>query len=450
MGDTHYLNPEYHRAAFNEYPPKKNLADLRRHEAMTRDLLPEVITEIAAMKPDFIVQTGDIIQGHCDDLQGGLQEMEEALDLFKGLKAPLFFALGTHDGTVGKPGGEPVQQLVYPAIGKLLEERLERGYYSFEKEGCLFIVFDYTTFKKGDEQSQFIKESLSKAKQVEHVFVFAHPPLIPVGRPFFSDYDFADTILQELSLHPIDAYFCGHTHHQTASLHKVGQHWLPHLKSTVLGYPEDTPIPVTDVRPLLPDPEAFELGWSFFEDSMPGWWLITVEGEQVVTDWYVLRQGRAGQLTWRRGEKACFTQKPPSHSCSSLPLPKMESIRSVNLRVTAENCISTETYRIFLNDRFIGYLPKITHFNSRILMPIGLEYWPDFQQENKIKITTTGASVCIGAFVLEIESDSGMIRSDVSPYFTNTSRWDRWGSRHVHRISEGEDISFNLCFQSND
>ncbi len=38
-------------------------------------------------------------------------------------------------------------------------------------------------------------------------FLFAHPPLIPVGRPYFTKLEFVNTIKEVLAKYPIDAYF---------------------------------------------------------------------------------------------------------------------------------------------------------------------------------------------------------------------------------------------------
>jgi hypothetical protein len=448
MGDTHYVQPEVHRRALNGRPHGvTEVADITRNYWMTQNVLPETISQISRLQPDFIIQTGDIIQGHCDDEEGCLREMREALDLLDGLNAPMFFALGTHDGIPGQPGGQAVEHVVYPSIGKTLGRAVGKGYYSFEKEGSLFIVLDYTTFVRNDGQAHFIKETFQRAGEYEHVFVFGHPPLIPVGRPFFTKFDFVNEVLAQLSNVAVDAYFCGHTHNQISTLHQVGNQWLTHLKSTVLGYPNEAPVSLTDVRPLLPDPDSFEFGWGFLEDSAPGWWLITVDGAEVQADWHVLHQGVVGQLKWRKGEKAVFTKRPDFTAAFGSPLPKPEEIVSVRLRAAGDNCRAPEAYRVALNGTDIGTLPRLEYFDCRQLMEIPQEHWHLLSDVNLIEVTT-GADdlMTIGGIVLEVEKKTGWVRSSVSDYFTCSNRWDRWGKHPLISIVPGAVVTIELRF----
>ncbi|CAG7656851.1 metallophosphoesterase family protein [Paenibacillus allorhizosphaerae] len=448
MGDLHYVQEQSHREALSgRVKGVTEFADVTRNLWLTRNVTPEVIAAIASLKPDFVIQTGDIIQGHCDDEESGLREMKEAMELLEGLKAPVFFALGTHDGVVGKREERQVKQFVYPAIGKSLGTGpLTKGYYTFEKSGSLFIVLDYTTFVKHNDQAEFIRDTFAESGRYDHVFLFAHPPLFCVGRPFFTHFDFVQTVLAQAADYPVDAYFCGHTHNQISTLHKVGEHWLPQLKSSVLGYPDRPPVHLSDVRAVLPDPAGMEYGWGYLEDSAPGWWEITVRGERVQADWHVLRQGVQGQLCWSRGEKAVFTKMPAFGKTSGLPLPPASEIRGVRLRAAGSNCKTPNGYRVTLNGRDIGALPRLEYFDSRQFMEIEPEFWPLLNNENAISVTTEAEPMCIGGFVLEVETAGGWIRSTVSDYFANTGKWDHWGKHPVEKISEGTTAQVHLRF----
>ncbi|WP_274362885.1 metallophosphoesterase family protein [Paenibacillus thermotolerans] len=448
MGDLHYVQEQSHQEALNGRPKGvTELADVTRNLWFTKHVTPKIISGIAALKPDFVVQTGDIIQGHCDDEAGGLREMQEAMELLEELRCPVFFALGTHDGIPGGPEGLQVERFVYPAIGKALGTApVSKGYYTFEKAGCLFIVLDYTTFVRNGDQEAFIKETFSSSGRYEHVFVFAHPPLFCVGRPFFTHFDFAGTVLKQISEHPVDAYFCGHTHNQVTTLHKVGEYWLPQLKSTVLAYPDRAPVHLSEVRSLLPEPSTFEYGWGYLEDSAPGWWEITVNGESVQADWHVLNQGVLGQLTWKRGEKAVFTRRPEFAESAGQRLPNLNEMVSVRLRAAGSNCRTPEGYKVSLNGREIGTLPRLEYFDSRQFMAIGKEHWPLLTNRNRLSITTAEESMCIGGFVLEVETAAGWIRSNVTDYFANTDRWDVWGKSPLEKIAPNQSVSVELTF----
>jgi predicted MPP superfamily phosphohydrolase len=451
MGDTHYVQPESHKEVFAGRPKGvTDLVDCTRNLWLTRNVVPEAIAAIAAMKPDFVIQTGDIMQGHGDDAACNMREMTEALQMLDGLQAPLFFALGTHDGTVGKREEEPVLELVYPAIGKALGTApVTKGYYTFVKNNSLFIILDYTTYSDQSEQAEFIERALAESGKYEHVFLFAHPPLIPVGRPFFTHFNFVQKVLKEVANHPIDAYFCGHTHNQVTTLHKVGDAWMPQLKSTVLGYPDRPPVPLTDVRPLTPPPDSFEYGWGYLEDSAPGWWLITVDGEEVTADWYVLRQGPVGQLQWRRGEKPekpQFTKRPTFQGTFGSPLPPVEKIRSVQLRAAGSSCKTPDAYKVELNGQFIGILPRLEYFDCRQTLDIDRQYWPLLRQSNSLLVHTADEPMGIGGFVLEVETDEGCVRSTVSNYFASTNRWDMWGESPFTKMDSGVPVRFELHF----
>lgn len=448
MGDLHYVQEQSHQEALNgRAKGVTEYADVTRNLWMTRHVTPEVISSIAALTPDFVIQTGDIIQGHCDDEEKGLREMAEAMELLQGLKAPVFFALGTHDGVVGKREERQVKEYVFPAIGRALGTApLEKGYYAFEKAGSLFVVLDYTTFVKHDGQEEFLRRTLAESASFEHVFLFAHPPLVCVGRPFFTHYDFVQTVLGEIANHPVDAYFCGHTHNQTATLHKAGPGWLLQLKSSVLGYPDRPPVDLRDVRPLLTDPADTEYGWGYLEDSAPGWWEITVRGPEVQADWHVLRRGIEGQLRWRRGEKPVFTRTPAFARTAGKPLPKLAEIRGVRLRAAGSNCRTPDGYRVMLNGTEVGALPRLEYFDSRQFLEIRPEFWPLLRSCNRLTVTSAGEPMCMGGFALEVETESGCVRSTVSGYFANTGKWDHWGKAPVEKIADGAAVSVELAF----
>ncbi|MEF3305005.1 metallophosphoesterase family protein [Paenibacillus sp. GYB003] len=450
MGDLHYVQEQSHRQALNGKPKGvTEAADVARNLWMTRNVTPQVIREIAALRPDFVVQTGDVIQGHCDDEAGGLREMREAMELLEGLGAPVLFALGTHDGVVCKREEKQVTQFVYPAVGKALGTApLTKGYFRFERAGSLFIVLDYTTFAAGDGQERFIKDALGESDRYEHVFLFAHPPLVCVGRPFFTHFDFVRTVLREAAGHPVDAYFCGYTHNQVTTLHRVGRYWLPQLKSSVLGYPDRAPVCLSDVRPLLPEPADCEYIWGYLEDSAPGWWEIEVSGETVRADWHVVGRGTVGRLAWRRGEKAEVVRKPDFARTSGLPLPAAAEIRSVRIRAAGSNCQAPDAYRVRLNGTEVGAFGRLEYFDSRQSLEIGREHWHLLGRTNRLEVTTGEEAMCIGGFVLEIETNDGTVRSTISDYFANTDRWDRWGTRAVDKIAPRQTASAELMFGS--
>lgn len=447
MGDTHYIRADCHEKGFaGEVGGVTEVADLTRNSWLTRHHLPDVIEAIAALKPAFVIHTGDIVHGNCDTPRGAAREMREALALLEGLGAPTYFVTGSHDGTLGHPNDAPLRELLLPHLSRVLDRPLDRTWYAFEKQGSLFIVLDYATFRPDDDQATFIVETFRRSEAYEHVFVLAHPPLVPIGRPFFSSFQLASTLSEQMRLYPVDAYFCGHTHNQTASLHRIGEHWLTQLKSTVLGYRDRSPVPLADVRPLLPTDTDWTYGWGFLEDSAPGWWHLNIDGPRVEAEWHVLDRGVAGKLAWQRGEQPVFVQRPDFSTTTRGALPPLDSIQAVHLRAAGSGCRSPERYHVELNGQALGRLPILEHFDCRQRLVIAPDYWRHLQSHNRLRITTASEPMAIGAFVLEVATPDGPVRSSASDYYVNTSQWDDWQASPVHPVKPGATLELDLGF----
>jgi len=447
IGDAHYVQPECHQKAFaGETTSVTELTDLRRNLPLSRAVIPKAIAEVNAAAPDFVIQTGDIIQGHCDNIYACTREMQEVLHLFSNLEAPMYLALGTHDGVHGQRDDAPIRELVLPHLSTLLGRHLATTYYSFAVERSLFIVVDYATYASGDDQNRFLEQELKRGQSFDHVFLFGHPPLIPVARLGFSDFAFARDLLSLLAQYPVDAYFCGHTHNQIASIHRVGDGWLPQLKGTILGVTDEPGVPLESVRPLLPDPTTFEYGWGFLEDSAPGWWQVTVEDGVTRVEWRRIGRGMDGALVVRKGCKPEFVQRPTQTGTSLQPLPPLAHVKSVRIRAAGNGCVTEDLYRITLNGRPLGALPWLEYFDCRRYLQLQEQHWPLLQRVNTITITTGEEPMCLGGVVMEVETDAGIVRSAVSAYYANDARWDRWGAMPLHRVEPREIIAFELAF----
>lgn len=446
MGDMHYVQPLCHQNALKGNPSGiTELADITRNYWMTQNTLTDVISQIKALTPDFVIQTGDLVQGHCDSQEANALEMRQAHDLISMIGSTVYYAMGTHDGIPGAKNSDHVVDLVYPAIGKALGYPISRGYYKFTSDNSLFIILDYTTYSRDSNQYNFLKDALTESEDHQHVFVFAHPPIIPVARPFFTDYKFVSDVKKLLKQHPADAYFCGHTHNQIASLHLFEDKWIPQLKSSVLGYPYITPVEADNIRVLLPDPAVSEIGWAYMEDSAPGWWFITVSGKHVQADWYVLHKGVMGTLSWTSGEKPVFNRKPPAAE-RTLTLPSVSDIKNIRLRAAGSGFLDSDIIQIFINDKPVGCLPSLEYFDYRQYLEINPSFLNELSDVNTVKFTIPSIPCCIGGFVIEVETDNGWIRSEPSAFYVNTSKWDQWNEQTIKHVEIGEEIIINLRF----
>ena len=441
------MQPLCHQNALNGKPSGiTDVADITRNYWMAQNTLTDVIRQIKALSPDFVIQTGDLVQGHGDSQEANTLEMQQAHDLISQIGSKIYYAMGTHDGVPGAKNIAHLYDLVYPAIGKALGYPVFVGYYKFSLGNSLFIVLDYTTYSRDSVQRDFLIDALAEGRDYSHVFMFAHPPLVPVARPFFTDYKFASDVGELLGKYPVDAYFCGHTHNQIALLHLFGDTWIPQLKSSVLGYPELPPVKAEDIRILLPDPAVNKIGWAYMEDSAPGWWFITASDEHVQADWHVLHKGVMGALSWNSGEKPVFSKKPPSIKQAS-KLPLAADIKSIRLRVAGSGFIDSDNVQVFINDKSVGHLPYLEYFDCRQYLEIRTSYRIELSNVNTVKFKMPSVPCCIGGFVIEIETDNGCIRSEPSAFYVNTPKWDQWNEHTIRHVKIGEEIISILQIQ---
>ena len=85
--------------------------------------------QLNLLRPEFVINVGDIIEGYAET-EAELSEMwEEAEALVGTLEMPFFYTRGNHD--VSFPGGK-----------EMWAERRGPGYYSFVYEDVLFMVLD--------------------------------------------------------------------------------------------------------------------------------------------------------------------------------------------------------------------------------------------------------------------------------------------------------------------
>lgn len=456
LGDVHHVRPESHLEVLSGRPRGvTEYADVTRNLELTRTSVPRVLEEVRDSKPQFIMQLGDLVQGHCDDQTGTDIEMFEGVEKMKALGIPCTFAVASHDGRPGSVGGHAVDQFMRPCIESFLGRSCPTNYYSFIKERTLFLVLDYLTFKTGDEQDQWLEKTLadhtgrSMSHPIQHILMFAHVPSVPIGRPFFSPLPFVKAVQDRMARYPIEAYFCGHTHNQVATLHQFGQHWSAHLKSSILGF-RDHSVRLEDVREVLPPAheDSFEYGWGYLEDSMPGWWEVFIDGPEVRVEWRVHTQGVQGELRWRSGEKPDFARRPQTPS-SRGSLPALQMIESVRLRVGGMGA-RAPVYEVTLNGEVVGRIETMEYFDVRQFMPLDRQFWPLLRSVNHLSIATSDEPICVGGFVLEVQTKAGhIIRSTVSKgLVTNSSRWDAWQEPSLQRINPHEPIVMEVRFES--
>ena len=133
-------------------------------------IFDQAVDEINLLRPDFVIMVGDLIQGYTTDARQLNMEWNEFLEHAARLDVPLLLLPGNHD-------------ISNPIMHEKWRGRLGRTYYSFVYRDCLFLLlnthehFEGADASMGPEQCAWAVETLEKAAEMRHVFVFLHVPL---------------------------------------------------------------------------------------------------------------------------------------------------------------------------------------------------------------------------------------------------------------------------------
>jgi len=196
-------------------------------------VLDAIFSEIALIRPDFVLWTGDTVYGYCDtgkELEAEYQAFRARAKPLEGV-VPLFNAPGNHEihGDQGscQKTADPLcwadPQTPEPRCSETaFRSHFGELYGSFNYAGAHFIALD--TAVPGDEdaisgdQLTWLKDDLKSAKTARAVFLFTHTeffssPLIdpPAGRshPSIARREELEDLFER---YPVAAVFSGHEH----------------------------------------------------------------------------------------------------------------------------------------------------------------------------------------------------------------------------------------------
>lgn len=195
--------------------------------------LDGIFSEIALIRPDFVLWTGDTVYGYCDteaELNAEYEAFRAKAKALEGV-VPLFNSPGNHEIHSDQSGcGKTAEPLCWadpqtpePRCSETaFRNRFGDLYGSFNYAGAHFIAMD--TSVPGDEdaisgpQLSWLKADLKSAKAARVIFLFTHTeffgsPLIdpPSGRSHPSVARRAE--LEDLfDRYPVAAVFSGHEH----------------------------------------------------------------------------------------------------------------------------------------------------------------------------------------------------------------------------------------------
>ena len=307
LGDVHYMIPDYCTADY---------------------LVPLVAKELDSLKlkPEFIIQTGDLFTG-----SKGVDIETEAAFAFKNFEKnfdiPFFIAKGNHDAKTY------YEKNALPIFSRELRNTVLKSYYSFNKSNCHFIILDCTDEKLANQLS-WLEKDLAIAKsnnKIEHIFVSGHYPLWIVARAGFTRSEYSTKVASLLARYKVDAYFCGHTHNKTVTVRLIdGQPltqimdagvveegrlfslapFLRHIKTEPKDITRPGILPLEEGHQIFIPKSELEYYWGYQEGSTTSYYIITVEGKNVQADWHILGQGITRSFKWDQPGKLVDIKRP--------------------------------------------------------------------------------------------------------------------------------------------
>lgn len=175
------------------------------------DTYKKIVSMIMERKPDFVVNTGDMIA-----TPGDIKEWTKFWEMSKPITVPYFLTVGNHDAHPKVPLSEKKYKEEVDLPGNEL-------YYSFVAGNSLFIILDSYL----DDQEKKITgvqlkwlEGVLAASRQKHKFVFLHHPLYTdLGKGHHAHDsidkypDTRDRLEAFFAKSKVDAVFAGHEHY---------------------------------------------------------------------------------------------------------------------------------------------------------------------------------------------------------------------------------------------
>lgn len=415
VGDLHY-------SASNSAPAKDALAGI---VSGMKDAQPPV---------SLVCMTGDIAHGEQPGNHKQLSptdmkaELSEVMGTLKQqFQLPIFVAVGNHDKHARET---PYREVVLPFLAKELGIPSTPEYYAFRYGSACFIFLDYGDYRETKvemdypAQERFLTDAIVKARAtpgIEHVFLFGHYPLWPVMRVGFGNLNFTNSVVRVITQHPVDAYFCGHTHNTGVWVRDVDGVPITQIKGVAMDRTAELEPLETKRAPLIPLKEL-RYGWGNVSGPPSGFYLIRVEGPKVNVQ---LRSGSEvlREFEWTEPGKIAdrIVKQPKPAALVKASAQDLRSAVSGKLILTAwtEDDVISD---VSLNGTVIGQLrlkriPDYAAFKDEIAIEIPAAVLAGLKHEDTVVFSNLGRNVFgVGNLRLELHlKDGRTVSSAVFP-----------------------------------
>lgn len=436
VGDLHFALA----SAQTELPLESVNRDPSRMERFVENVgyaLEPMAEALKASDLSFIVHTGDLTARGDDPA-----EANAAVRFLRRIGVPVLFARGDKDSR------ERFDDTVLPQMSRTLSREVTRRYYVEAVAGCQLIVLDTSSWDPDGEQAAWFRHTLSRiGASGDRVFVFGHHPVWTIAKAFYSERAFRESVLAILAEAKIDAYFCGHSHNQTALWHRTG----PTLQfmSAPIGFPDELPTPLHRVQSLLVDPDDVIDCWpGYLENTAPGWFLVHVDDGGVHVDWHHLNRGVELEVSWsERGLADRFWQV--NHPEDAVLISRdLAQLRRLSLRFCAWDAIRPGKH-VRLNGHYVGDLPPAGRYEPRQI-DLPPSAFNALDVVNRVEIDAPGVEAStIGNIQLEGVLPGGRIvrTRPTGQIFTWSDRWDPWKLYRLEKVMPGRPLRTLLSFQ---
>ncbi len=203
------------------------------------------VHEINKLCPAFTIHLGDIV--HPIPAQASYEEAAtRAVETFSALKAPVHYVPGNHD--VGdKPLDWMPAEVVNDAFIDIYKRHFGADYYSFDANGCRFVVLNAQILNSGmrreEEQWDWLESTMVEANGMR-IFIFTHYPLYITSPDEIEHYDNLgrkprQRLLEMMVRYKVEACFAGHVHNFFYDRHQgIDMYVLPAVSAVRHDYSE--------------------------------------------------------------------------------------------------------------------------------------------------------------------------------------------------------------------